>query len=131
MSESVVRPETPPPDRAPVSPLALWAGVLTAPVAFLVLLEVTYALASWACTRGGEWVLHLACAGAAAAAVWALAHSWRSWSAAGRQWPDTGADAATRSRLLALLGVAGSGYFLLVILAHWITVVVLSPCARA
>jgi hypothetical protein len=110
---------------------ALWLAAAVAPVAWAIDLEATYALAAEACGRGlprlGLFAVPIAAAVTSAlGGLWA----WRGWR------PGTGASpvAATGSegwppdRFLAACGVLGSGFFILVIVAQAIPILVLRTC---
>src|SRR5512138_1893020 len=99
-----VRPEVGPREQAPVSDLALWAAALGGPIAFLVNLQVSYTMVDWACNTGHDWALHLAHLVALALAAAASLLGFVLWRRVGRDWPDSGAGSASRSRLLAAVG---------------------------
>jgi hypothetical protein len=111
--------------------LALWTGVLAGPVVFLALLETNYVLAYVACERRQTWFLHVAVVGAillVAAAGWA---AWRAAPAAddqrrsGAVTPET---TESRSRWMSLAAVASCAWFILVILAIEIPILVHQVC---
>jgi hypothetical protein len=118
--------EVPPGER----PGTLWFGVLAGPVAFLVNLQVMFTLAPWACVAGWRLGLYLfpllmVLLSAAAAFV-----SWRSWQVVGREWPGEEAGPQPRSRFMAALGLLTSALMLLVVIAHWLPTLFISPCQR-
>jgi hypothetical protein len=51
-----------------------------------------------------------------------------TWRAAGAEWPSEGADVATRTRFIAVVGMLGSVIFFLVTLAQAIATVYYDPC---
>jgi hypothetical protein len=51
-----------------------------------------------------------------------------TWRSAGAQWPSEGADVATRTRFIAVVGMLGSVIFFLVTLAQGIATVFYDPC---
>lgn len=126
-----VRPEPGRVENAPVGNLALWTGVLTGPVVFLILLETNYVLNDWACDVGHWWPMHVAAAVATAITAAALLLAWRNWVASGRGWPEDDAGSIARSRFLGALGVLASGGFVLVMIAQWIPVMLLGPCQHS
>jgi hypothetical protein len=88
-------------------------------------------MVDWACTTGNEWALHVVhlvslilCIGAAVLGLTLLRR-------AGGGWPDSGGSSASRSRLIATIGLLGGALFAVSILAQWITVMVLGTCSRA
>jgi hypothetical protein len=125
-----VRPEALPREHPPVSDVAQWTAFLGAPLAFLLNLEVSYTMVDWTCTSGNDWALHIVHAAALAMAVAAGMLGRALWMRTGSDWPDPGAGSVSRSRFLAALGALGGLLFSLVILAQWITVIILGPCPR-
>ena len=133
MSDATVdiRPEAAPREHPPVSDTGLWTSVLGGPLVFLLNLEVNYVMVDWACTTGNELVLHIVhlvslilCVGVAVLGLTLLRR-------AGGGWPNSGGGSASRSRLLATVGLFGGALFAVSILAQWITVMVLGTCLRA
>ena len=107
---------------------ALWAGLLLAPVAFLVNLEVAYAFVPTACSARNELPVHLTHLACLLATLFGLLTAWRSWRLTGATWPGEQGDPLARSRFMAGTGLLVSGMFLLVIVAQWIPSLVLDPC---
>jgi cytochrome c biogenesis factor len=107
---------------------ALWAGLLLAPVAFLLNLEAAYALVPTACSSHNELPVHLVHLACLLFAVYGLSTAWRSWNALGATWPSEEGDPLARSRFLAGTGLLVSAMFILVIVAQWIPTLVLDPC---
>ena len=107
---------------------ALFTGLLLAPVAFLANLELAYALVHSACRLGNRLPLHAVHAASLALALVGCLTAWRTWRAAGIEWPADVAGPPARTRFLAGLGVATSALFALVLVAQWIPSFVLSPC---
>ncbi|HEV2765220.1 MAG TPA: hypothetical protein VGV38_19715 [Pyrinomonadaceae bacterium] len=108
----------------------LWAGVLAAPLAMLVELQVNYALVPWACHTNRVWPVHLTALIALALTVGGGLLSWRNFRRAGEKWEDDGAGVLPRSRLMASLGVLISALIALVVLAQWLAVFFYNPCQR-
>ena len=134
MTGPQIRGEATPRDEAsPVSRLALWAGALIGPIAFLVLLLINYQLVMWSCSAQapGRWPLHLASLLALGAVVYAGFLSWSNSERTGRALEDEGGGAVPRSRFLATLGLMMSALFFFVLLAQWMTTWFMSPCTRA
>ena len=126
------RPESPPREEpAPFSNQALWSGVLTGPIVFLVLLEVNYLLTMWSCSADARWPLHLATLLGLALTGLAGVNSYRRWDRAGREWSDNAAGGRARTRFLSSLGVLTSLLFGTVIAAQWLVVMLMDPCTRA
>jgi hypothetical protein len=112
---------------------ALWAGVLAGPVVWFIILETNYVMSYVACESGHTWFLHAAnivSAGVVAAAGWL---AWRSGPAASDEAPTepvTRATSESRARWMSMVGVTLSFWFVLVILAMEIPVLVLRTCER-
>jgi hypothetical protein len=108
----------------------LWSGVLAAPVAFLLNLEINYALVPWACATGKTFTIHIASAATLILACvgWWLA--WQSWRSFNLAWPDGAQGVAPRARFLAAWGFLMSALFALVIIAQIIPTFMLGPCQR-
>lgn len=113
--------------------LALWTGLLAGPVVMLVLLQVNYVLSYVACETRQTWFLHLATGIAIALVAAAGTWAWRSGHGpADLPEPFTPPVSAgtcdTRARWMAHAAVACSAWFIIVILAMVIPVVVLETC---
>jgi hypothetical protein len=107
---------------------ALWAGILLAPAAFLLNLEVAYAVVPRACSLGTRLpvhLVHLVCLLLAAAGVLI---AWRSWRATGETWPGGAGGRISRSRFMAGIGLLFSLFIVMVIVAQWIPSFMLNPC---
>jgi hypothetical protein len=110
---------------------ALWGGLLTGPVVWFSLLQTNYVLSYVACETRQTWFLHAA---TAVAAVLVAASGWFAWRAGPaeddqrRSPPVTRATWESRSRWMSIAGVATSAWFIVVILAMEIPVVVLHTC---
>jgi hypothetical protein len=107
---------------------ALWTGLLLAPCAFLLNLEIAYALVPIACRRGDSLPVHLVHAACLLLALGGALVARRSWRAEGARWPDEEGGRTARSEFMAGLGLLVSLLFVLVILSQWIPSFGLSPC---
>ena len=107
---------------------ALWTGVLLPPIAFLINLEVAYALVPKACASRSTLVLHLVHAICFGLVIVGGLVAWRCWRVAGAVWPGEGGGALSRSRFIAGIGVLISGFVALAIVADWIPSIMLNPC---
>lgn len=107
---------------------ALWMGLLVPPAAFLLNLEVAYALVPKACAAGTILIVHLVHLLCLSLSLVGGLVAWRTWRTVGVVWPGEEGDKVARSRFLAGSGVLGSALFALVILAQWLPTFVLSPC---
>jgi hypothetical protein len=112
---------------------ALWAGLLTGPLAWLVLLEVNYVLAYVACETRSVWFMHFAIV---AALILVAGAGYAAWAASygnmmaddTRTLPLSDETRIQRSRWMSLAGVASSGWFIIVILAMEVPLIVLKEC---
>jgi hypothetical protein len=107
---------------------ALWTGLLLPPAAFLLNLEVAYALVPVACSSGATLPVHLVHLGCLILALVGGVFAWRCWRATGSTWSGEEGGRLGRSRFMAGLGLLVSALFALVIVAQWIPSFLLSPC---
>lgn len=112
---------------------ALWSGLLTGPIVWLALLEVNYVLAYVACEAHSTWFMHLAVVvalllvGSAGYAAWTA--SYGDIMADEPPTPPLSDETRRqRSRWMSLAGVAFSAWFIVVILAMEVPLVVLKEC---
>jgi hypothetical protein len=113
--------------------LALWTGSLAGPVVMLVLLQTNYVLSYVACETRQTWFLHLATLVAALLVAAAGAWAWQAGrgpleEAEVEAPPLSVATAQARTRWMAWFAVAVSAWFIIVILAMSVPVVVLKTC---
>jgi cytochrome c biogenesis factor len=121
-----VDPRTPVPDAPEIR--ALWAGLLLAPTAFLLNLELAYAVVPHACSSQNRLPVHLVHLVCLVIALVGGAFALRSWRYCGETWPGEEGGPVSRSRFMAGLGLLLSVLFALVIVAQWIPSFVLNPC---
>src|SRR5690349_11038949 len=121
-----VDPRTAVPDAPEIR--ALWAGLLLAPTAFLLNLEVAYGMVPVACSHQNRLLPHLVHAICFLLAATGGFFALRSWRSSGEIWPGDEGGPVGRTRFMAGLGLLLSIMFMLVILAQWIPSFVLSPC---
>jgi hypothetical protein len=106
-----------------------WVAVFAGPIAWLMDLEIIYALATHACTVGSRLSLHLATFCCLGVVVLAGATARVNWGHAGRANPsDTDHGPEVQVAFLSLLGLMTASLFGLVIIAQWIAVITLDPC---
>lgn len=111
----------------------MWAGLLAGPLVWLVLLETNYVLAYVACELQQTWFLHLSTALAVLLVGGAGYAAWRA-SFGDITTDETLTDPldeetrVQRSRWMSLAGVAFSAWFIIVILAMEVPVIVLKEC---
>jgi hypothetical protein len=112
---------------------ALWTGFLTGPIVWLTLLETQYVLSYVACETRSTWFMHLSIA---VALVLVAGAAWGAWMASSGntvttdvQTTPVGDDTCRRrSRWMSIAGVAVSAFFVVVILAMEVPLLVLGVC---
>jgi hypothetical protein len=107
---------------------SLWSGLLVAPFAFLLNLQVSYMLVPFVCATGRVFWLHLAAGGSLMLAALGLLISWHNWQKAGREWQSEAGSVTARSRFLSVMGLLMSALFCIAILAQWIANFIVGPC---
>src|SRR6059058_47189 len=109
--------------------LLLWAGVLLAPIVWLVQFQIRYSLVEWVCAHHSRLVLYLVSAVFFLLIAGSGVLSWQNWVREGGGTPsDEGSVPRERNRFLALLGLATSSLFMLVLLAQTIAAIMVDPC---
>jgi hypothetical protein len=106
----------------------LWTGLLLAPIAFLLNLEVAYAMVRPACTSGSRLPVHVVHAVCLVLAALGAVTALRRWRLTGETWPGGEGGRLSRSRFMSGVGLLLSLFIVLVIVAQWIPSFVLSPC---
>jgi hypothetical protein len=105
---------------------ALIAGIFVPPLAWFAQLQANYAIAGWACRPGHRIVSLIVATAALGVTAAAGGLAWRNWPAdeslTGEPQRIEGA------RLLALLALASSLSFAVVLIASVIPVFILRPC---
>jgi hypothetical protein len=111
--------------------LSLALGVLLGPIVALVTQGLVYSATSWTCGRDIGATMHLIPALSVIVSVGAGVSAYSNWRAVGKGVEDERGAVATRTRFLALMGIALSAFSTLVILAMWLSIFVFAPCMRA
>ena len=127
MPSSTLRPAWHDPARI----AALWAGILTGPIVWLAMPELNYVLTYVACESGHKWYLHVVVLAAMALVATAGYLAWIYGPPSDPEVnppPVTRETAEQRARWMALYGVASSVWFIIVILANEIPILVLHAC---
>lgn len=109
----------------------LWAGILTGPIVWLLMLEANYVLTYVACETGHEWFLHATVLAAVCIVAVAGSLAWLHGPPDDPELhtpPVTRQTAEQRARWMAMYGVASSAWFVIVILANEIPILVLRAC---
>lgn len=110
--------------------LWLWAGMLTAPLAFLLHLQVNYMLVTQLCQSEHKLILHLVTLAFLLVAAGGGFVAWRNWEAAGRKWPGEAGSVTERSRFMSVVGLLLSALIVLALVAQWIPQFIYDPCHR-
>ena len=110
--------------------LALWTGLLAGPVVWLLQFQTNYTLVPWACRSGAHFLIYLVAAVAVLLIAGAGFLSWGCWQEVGQTEPGEGAGVAPRSRFMAVMGLATSAFFIVIIIAQAIPNFFFSPCQR-
>jgi hypothetical protein len=110
--------------------LWLWAGLLTAPLAFLLHLQINYMLVTQLCQSRHKLILHLVTLGFLLVAAGGGFVAWRNWEASGRKWPGEAGSVAERSRFMSVVGLLLSALIVLALIAQWIPQFIYDPCHR-
>lgn len=109
--------------------VALWAGVIGAPLVWGIQLEVGYALPQWVCKHGGVTTFHTITVICAALALVAGVLSWRDWRRAGGGSPEkTDGGPVARDRFLGVLGMLSSLLSIMLIIAQGFASVYFDAC---
>lgn len=107
----------------------LWYGFLIGPIAWKLQLVVNYSLVPYACWHDLSILIHLASLLTLLLVLSGVWVAWRSWRGTGEGYEMESGDAAfSRSRFMAISGVALSAFFALIVLGQWIPNLLLSPC---
>lgn len=110
--------------------LWLWVGFLAGPLAWALSQQGAYLIVTLICSHFKSLVLWPLLLGTPLLALVGMWVSWRSWTRAGKSWPDEGGGAISRSRFMAFTGLLLSGFSLLVILAEWLPILFYRQCQR-
>src|ERR1044071_3184653 len=82
---------------------SLWSGLLVAPFAFLLNLQVSYMLVPFVCATGRGFLLYVAAVGSLMLVAMCLLISWHNWHKSGRKWQSEGGSIMARSRFLSVM----------------------------
>lgn len=111
--------------------LSLSLGVLLGPTIALANQQLIYTVNMWACGHRMQPVMHIVPALCLVVTLGAAFTAYRDWKAVGGGVEDEEGTVHTRTRFLAILGIALSIFSSLVILAQWAAIFVFDPCMRA
>jgi hypothetical protein len=107
------------------------SGVVGAPVIALANQELIYSVNMWACGHDMHSLMHIVPAVCLLASLLTVLMCYRAWGSVGRGVDDEPATLESRTRFLALLGLAIGVFSSAVILAQWAAILVFHPCVRA
>ena len=110
--------------------MRLWMPIIVPPLAVLTQVAAGYAIVPYACEYQHRFPVHLVSALSFSVALIGMAFAWSAWRDAGLRAPDDGAEAASRERMLAAIGLAMSGLMALAAAAQWMTIGFVPPCVR-
>jgi len=111
--------------------LSLTLGIVAGPIAVLANEELIYVTNMWACGTGKQLAMHVVPIICLLVTLGAGLLAWRDWDRVGRGIEDEAATIDSRSRFLALGGMAISALSALLILAQWLAIFVFGACMRA
>ena len=111
--------------------LSLSIGVLLGPIVALVNELLLYVTNMWACGTGSQLAMHIVPLLCLLAAIGAGTLAYMDWNRVGGGVEDEAATVDSRTRFMALGGMAVSGLSALVIIAQWLTVFAFGACVRA
>ena len=111
--------------------LSLTLGIVVGPIAVLANEELIYVTNMWACGTGKQLAMHVVPIICLVVTFGAGLLAWRDWDRVGRGVEDEAATIDSRSRFLALGGMAISALSALLILAQWLAIFVFGACMRA
>jgi hypothetical protein len=111
-----------------LTPLSLWTGILAGPVAWALDLSVSYALVKWVCMNQRDGILHLLTVVALIVVAGGAVVSWFALERTAADAPTDGGEPRQRARFMAILGLASSALFAMLIVANAIPHWVLDAC---
>jgi hypothetical protein len=104
------------------------AGLYAGPIAWLVSLQIKYALVPWICANHVQLVHPVTLASALVSIAGGFL-SWRAWRSAGPE-PLDASGGGHPHRFIAMMGIMSAALFTLVILLQGAAALVLQGCER-
>jgi hypothetical protein len=95
----------------------LWSGILVPPIAWATNFFVSYALTPWACGSQHPAVLRLLTVATLAVIAFGATLSWRELQQIPADAPTDAGGPMPRARFMAMLGIAASALFGIVVIA--------------
>ena len=123
-----VPPRTPPHASDVPAVATQWIGLLLAPAVFFAHLQLGYVLVYRACRYHTTLWVHVVGATAVVLALGGTYTAWHVWTRTGRTMSIEEDGAVARARFLGITGLGSGALFVLLLLAQWLTALVLSPC---
>ncbi|HEY2378498.1 MAG TPA: hypothetical protein VGH98_21135 [Gemmatimonadaceae bacterium] len=111
--------------------LTLSLGLLLGPIAALVNEEMIYLTNMWVCGHGAPIGMHIVAVVCLLVAIAAGLLARADWGRVGRGTESESAMIDSRTRFLALGGMAVSALSALLIVMQWLAVFVFGPCVRS
>jgi hypothetical protein len=108
----------------------LWAGILTAPLVFLLHLQINYALVTQLCQSEHKIAMHLVTLAAILISAGGGLIAFLNWRDAGRKWPGEAGSVAERSRFMSVVGLLISLLVILGLIAQLLPQFIFDPCQR-
>lgn len=108
--------------------IALWMGLLSAPLIWLCSFEARFVLAPWACTFQNKWALHGVTFAAFILCLCSAFLAFRQWKALGQNAPTEDGSTRARSTFLAILGLVISCGCAMIVVAQSIPEFMLGAC---
>lgn len=108
-----------------------WTGILLAPLIWAICLPWNNATVGGICGAGhGRWRLHVVWIIALLISATGWLSAFRTWNAAGRGAPPDEVTPAALYRFLGVFGMLFTGLVIVLIVAQWIPVFLVDPCAH-
>ena len=111
--------------------LSLSVGLLLGPIAALLNEGIVYATNMWECGSGTAWSMHAVALICLLLAIGAGLLARADWARVGRGTENEAATVDSRSRFVALTGMAASGLSALLIVMQWLAVFAFVACMRS
>ena len=105
-----------------------WPAILLAPLLALASISAGYGLVSWACRLNHPMVLHASTAVFLVLTIITAIYGWSEWRRTGGGYGADRGDAGQRAGFLALIAMGSGLFFSLVIVAQWVTLLLVPVC---
>ena len=108
----------------------LWTGMLLAPVAWAIQLQLVYLTSEFGCFTSDFLWNHIVSGLMLVVALVGGVIAWSEWVAAGATTDEQGGDRMSRRRFMALIGILTSSLFSVTIVAQWLPTLLRVPCGK-